>query len=356
VTFAADRFRLHAMPLSPGQAAPWFAAATPSNPQFIIDSAAGRYVLLLFFPLEGETQGAALRALADNQRLFDDVKTSAFVILRDAASVQGVRDVVGLRWMCDRSGAITKAYGGEPHWLLLDPTLRVLAVEPVEAAEAMFQRIAALPAPADHAGVTLHAPVLIVPRIFEPELCQALVALHGQNGGEFTGVMRDAGDRTVAVMDELKKRRDILVDDPDLQAAIRARLERRLFPMIKLALGFAATHIERFLVSCYDAADGAVFHPHRDNTTQGTAHRKFACSLNLNDDFEGGDLRFAEYGDATYRPPPGGAVVFSCGLMHEALPVRAGRRYAFLPFLHDDAGAQVLEAYRARTAQAEVAQ
>ena len=31
--------------------------------------------------------------------------------------------------------------------------------------------------------------------------------------------MRDDGERTVAVMDELKKRRDILVEDADLQAA-----------------------------------------------------------------------------------------------------------------------------------------
>ena len=211
-------------------------------------------------------------------------------------------------------------------------------------------RVAALPPVSDHAGVTLHAPVLIAPRIFEPELCQALIERHQQTGGDFTGVMRDDGDRTVAVMDELKKRRDIWLDDPELQAAIRARLERRLFPLIKLSFEFAATHIERYLVSCYDAADQAVFHAHRDNTTQGTAHRKFACSLNLNDDFEGGDLRFAEFGTATYRPPPGGAVVFSCSLMHEALPVTAGKRYAFLPFLFDAAGAEVRAAYEARTA------
>ena len=80
----------------------------------------------------------------------------------------------------------------------------------------------------------------------------------------------------------------------------------------------------------------------------GTAHRKFACSLNLNDDFEGGDLRFAEFGPATYRPPVGGAVVFSCALLHEATPMMAGRRYAFLPFLYDAAGAAVREAYNQR--------
>jgi predicted 2-oxoglutarate/Fe(II)-dependent dioxygenase YbiX len=163
--------------------------------------------------------------------------------------------------------------------------------------------------------------------------------------------MRDAGDRTVMVMDELKKRRDVLVEDVGLQAALRERLERRLFPLIKQGLGFTASHIERYVVSCYDAADEAVFHPHRDHTTMGTAHRKFACSINLNDDFQGGDLRFAEFGPATYRPPVGGAVVFSCALLHEATRVTAGRRYAFLPFFYDDAGAEVLRAYQARIAE-----
>src|SRR5204863_501301 len=91
------------------------------------------------------------------------------------------------------------------------------------------------------------------------------------------------------------------------------------------------TRTERLLVSCYDAGDGGVFHPHRDNTTQGTAHRRFACSINLNADFEGGDLRFAEYGPATYRPPPGGAVVFSCALMHEATQDARGMRWFFDP-------------------------
>ena len=91
-----------------------------------------------------------------------------------------------------------------------------------------------------------------------------------------------------------------------------------------------------------------MFHPHRDNTTQGTAYRKFAGSVNLNDDFEGGDLRFAEFGPTPYRPPAGGAVVFACGLMHEAMKVTRGRRYAFLPFLYDEAGAEVRSAYQAR--------
>ncbi|TAJ73984.1 MAG: 2OG-Fe(II) oxygenase [Phenylobacterium sp.] len=338
------------MPLKLGQNAPWFIAWTPSNPEFAFDTAAGRYVLLAFLPSEPEPRLAAVRALAAHQGLFDDAKACAFVVFRDPAMRDGVRDVRGLRWMHDATGAITERYGPEPHWLLLDPAQRVLASASIDAADEMFARVAALPAPGDHAGVPLHAPVLTVGGVFEPEFCEALIALHEADGGQFTGVMRDAGDRTVAVMDELKKRRDIWIDDPELQAAIRERLERRLYPMMFRGLGFQPTRIERYLVSCYDAADGAVFHPHRDNTTQGTAHRKFACSINLNSGFEGGDLRFAEYGRATYRPPTGGAVVFSCALMHEATPVTHGRRYAFLPFLYDEAGQAVLQAYRDRTA------
>jgi predicted 2-oxoglutarate/Fe(II)-dependent dioxygenase YbiX len=338
------------MPLPFGQPVPWFIAPTPSNPEFAFDTAAGRYVLLLFLPNEAEARGEALRALSAHQGLFDDVRASAFVLFTDRAFGNGLKDLRGLRWMFDQ-GAITQRYGGEPHWLLLDPTLRVLASAPIGEAEAIFARLADLPSPAEHAGVPLHAPVLIAPSIFEPELCAALIDLHQASGGTFSGVMRDEGQRTVAVMDELKKRRDITVEPPELQAAIHERLARRLFPFIRMALGFTVTRTERLLVSCYDAADGGVFHPHRDNTTQGTAHRRFACSLNLNADFEGGDLRFPEFGPATYRPPPGGAVVFSCAMMHEATRITAGRRYAFLPFFYDEAGAATRAAYEARVAQ-----
>jgi len=347
------------MPLSPGEPAPWFTAPTPSNPEYVFDTVAGRFVLLAFLPaLDAAAAGAALKALSDYQRLFDDRRLSAFVVVRDPAMAATLRDMPGLRWFLDFDGAVSRLYdalgedGAErPFWMLLDPALRVIGHVALGEPKGIFDFMARLPDPGSHAGTALHAPVLIAPRVFEPEMRQRLIALHEATGGKFSGVMRDAGDRTVMVMDELKKRRDVLVEDLGLQAALRERLERRLFPLIKRGLGFTASHIERYVVSCYDAADEAVFHPHRDHTTMGTAHRKFACSINLNDDFQGGDLRFAEFGPATYRPPVGGAVVFSCALLHEATRVTAGRRYAFLPFFYDDAGAEVLRAYQARIAE-----
>ena len=109
------------------------------------------------------------------------------------------------------------------------------------------------------------------------------------------------------------------------------RLEDRLFPMLKRALGWQAQHIERYLICRYGAEDQGFFSRHRDDVTAGTAHRKFAVSLNLNDGYEGGDLRFPEFGPRTYRPPAGGATVFACGLLHEATPVTKGERFVFVP-------------------------
>ena len=74
-----------------------------------------------------------------------------------------------------------------------------------------------------------------------------------------------------------------------------------------------------------------------------TAHRRFAVSVNLNEDYEGGEISFPEYGPRRYRPAAGAALVFSCSLLHGVSPVTRGRRYVFLPFLHDQAAERILE-------------
>ena len=120
-------------------------------------------------------------------------------------------------------------------------------------------------------------------------------------------------------------------------AAAQARFIRRVVPEIAKVHQFNVTRMERYIVACYAAEDGAHFSAHRDNTTKGTAHRRFAVTINLNDDYQGGDLRFPEFGRALYRPRPGGAIVFSCSLLHEVTSVVQGRRYAFISFLYDEA-------------------
>ena len=115
-----------------------------------------------------------------------------------------------------------------------------------------------------------------------------------------------------------------------------ARILRRLVPEIARALQFQATRIERYIVACYDAETGGYFQPHRDNTTKGTAHRRFAVSINLNDAFEGGEIGFPEYGPKSFKLPTGTACVFSCSLLHEPMHVTKGRRFVLLAFLYGE--------------------
>jgi predicted 2-oxoglutarate/Fe(II)-dependent dioxygenase YbiX len=160
--------------------------------------------------------------------------------------------------------------------------------------------------------------------------------------------MVDAGGRTVGVYDPTRKiRRDQEIVDERLRMAAMHRILDRLVREISKAFQFQATRIERHIVACYDAESRGFFGAHRDNTTLGTAHRRFAVSLNLNSgEYAGGDLCFPEFGRQTYCAPAGGAIVFSCGLLHEAKPVMHGRRYVYLPFLYDEAAAQIRDDYQ----------
>ena len=57
---------------------------------------------------------------------------------------------------------------------------------------------------------------------------------------------------------------------------------------------------------------------------------------------------FPEFGRKVYRAPTGGAVVFSCGALHQVTPITRGRRYAFLSFLYGEADAARREANNER--------
>ena len=340
-------------PFAPGDPAPWFALPTPATLNFHFSTTVGHYILLGFMPPPGAAREAALTALSAHRRLFDDIKFAAFLVLRDAASIAQARNQPpGVRWFNDAESKISRLYEAlgadgveHPYWLLLDPSHRVLGAHPIAETEALFAQILALPAIADYAGVELFAPALVVPRVFEPQTCRRLIDLYQAHGGAPSGVMCEVDGKTVGVLDDFKRRRDMTVEDAELRRELIGCLATRLLPEIARVFQFKATRVERHIVACYDAVEGGYFRPHRDNETLGTAHRRFAVSINLNAEaFEGGDLRFPEFGPRTYRPPTGGALVFCCSLQHEATPVTLGTRYAYLPFLYDEAGAVIREA------------
>jgi predicted 2-oxoglutarate/Fe(II)-dependent dioxygenase YbiX/peroxiredoxin len=342
----------------PGEPAPWFhAKALGGNPRFAFNTVAGRPIMMLFHASGALPSGAAaLATVAAHRDLFDDARASLFGVSIDASDIAERRiaqQLPGIRWFIDDDHAISKAYhalieedgkaGYRQHWLLLDRMLRIVGSFPIESGEVAMAALRDLIASPDEPA---NAPVLIVPRIFEPDFCRTLIEAYDRNGGQDSGFMRDVDGVTVEQFDHDHKRRsDFVVEDPELQRAIHARLKRLLIPAIHRAFHFEVTRVERLLVARYDSAEGGHFRAHRDNTTHGTAHRRFACTINLNaDEYDGGDLCFPEFGQRTYRAPTGGAVVFSCSLLHEARPVTKGTRYAFLPFFYDEAAARLREA------------
>src|SRR5262249_27176562 len=142
--------------------------------------------------------------------------------------------------------------------------------------------------------------------------------------------------KTLEVIDHNRKiRRDHLLRTGPLCEQVNHLLYHRARPEVKKAFAFEVDHFEDFKIMCYDATVGGYFRPHRDNVTYGGAHRVFAMTVNLNtDEFEGGSLRFPEYGPHCYRPGTGDAVIFSCTLLHEATDVTFGRRFGLLAFLY----------------------
>ena len=107
----------------------------------------------------------------------------------------------------------------------------------------------------------------------------------------------------------------------------------RILPEIFKAFHYRVTKCETLRVARYEGHRDGYLHGHRDDNPP-TLYRRFAMSINLNtDDFEGGELRFPEFGDQRYRPASGTAIIFSSSLLHEALHVTAGRRLVLLAFL-----------------------
>ncbi len=335
------------MALLYGDPAPTFAAPGLRNPRYVFDTAAGRYLLLAIVKA-GPAVKAAAAAIKRQRAAFNDIHASAFIMIvgKDKARKTREDQLPGVRFLFDEDGAVADLYGARDteRWFLIDPALHVMTTVGPERAQALVDRIPGLAPPGQHGGFAGMAPVLVTPRIFEPAFCEQLIALYREIGGVPSGFMREVdGVTTLMMNDQHKRRSDVIVEDDAVQKQVVARLTRRLLPQIRKAFSFRATRIERYLVARYDAETGGFFRPHRDNTTKGTAHRRFAVSINLNADYDGGDLRFPEFGARTYRPPPGGACVFSCSVLHEATPVTRGERFAFLPFLYDDAAARVRE-------------
>jgi predicted 2-oxoglutarate/Fe(II)-dependent dioxygenase YbiX len=181
------------------------------------------------------------------------------------------------------------------------------------------------------------APVLTISRVLEQAQCDFLMQLWERAGSGETGVERSTDEGRGDVLSAKHKvRRDHTVEEPKLIRLLTQSIGKRVLSEVERAFIYRPTHFEGFKIACYDADSSGFFGAHRDNLSSSTAHRRLAVSMNLNDGYVGGELRFPEFGPDRYCPKSGDAVVFSCSHLHEVLPVTSGKRFTLLTFLYDE--------------------
>ena len=335
-----------------------------SRLQVLVNAVRGKAVVLLFYPKNGlPTCQKILRGYIKNFSELDEL-AHLFAITNDtvkenarAASLNSVPFPIladerqELARYCgvshNLSDAVDPLGSQSTTCLVADPNLRIIKIDRNISSEEQVTEIKLFLERqiVSAKEVAVGAPVLRVPRALNVEMCQRLVQAHGSGQVVDTGTLRDSADGSTLEYGDrsVKQRRDLFVRDPGLREELKTLIGRRVIPEIFKAFHYRVTRFDDFKVCCYEAKDGGHFRVHRDNSNVSGAHRRFAMSLNLNTGaYEGGYLRFPEYGPHLYRPALGEAVIFSCSLLHEALPVTLGKRYVLLSFLFGEAEQQML--------------
>jgi len=329
-----------------GDPVPWFSAPVITGGSFDLHVSAGRWVVLSFLGSPGNPRAIAeVEELARESADFSEDHAIGCVFTGQPDDVAAFAAISSnkLFFLRDDDEAISRMFGAAemPRTVVLDPMLRSIADIPWDTpqghAETVRSVLRSLPDVDNSAGVPLFAPVLTVPRVFSFELCDFLMQFYERQGGVDSGFQYEIDGKTTTLANrQLKCRKDVPVKVPEVRELIRTQIVRRLLPQIERYFQFQATRMDRYIVACYDSEVGGHFFRHRDNVNAGARHRRFALSINLNNNFEGGDLTFPEFGRKSYRPSEGGALVFSCGALHQVTPMTRARRYAFLAFLYGE--------------------
>ncbi len=352
--------------LTPGDLAPNFVLPDQDGRNLMLYGrrVAGQPVVLAF--CAGGEDASPLRvALAQSWQKLEQAGIRLILVNRDSSATNATSAAannIDFPLVSDMDGRLMNAYGiatdlnvgvvavppPPPALYLLNLNFRVVGLLRFDRkagdaktlgddmAQDVIDRFTEAIPPMEPQEVVGHPPVLIIPNVFEEEFCQRLIALWESGGNVQSGFMRKVGDEGVEMLDDtIKMRRDHNIQDPVLLQEIELRFARRVVPEISKAFNFNITNLEGIKIGCYEAETQGHFSAHRDNTTPITANRRFAVTLNLNTgEYEGGHLWFPEYGSYLYRPPVGGAVIFSCSLLHEATPITEGRRFVFVTFMY----------------------
>lgn len=304
---------------------------------------------LLAFPADPASGKAAVDALAAARDELDALGVRVKIVVTGAPKGEFAFPVLtdpdgSVARLAGLTVALGKVTGGGSVVLVVGPNQHLAARigpesgNPAEAALGVIRPLVER----RRAGLVpvMHPPVLMVPDVFNDADCKRLINIFAMQGNEFVepGHNQLQGRTTDCKMRIPDYGRDDRIDhwvcSPETNTIIDARIGPRLIPEIQRAFNYRVTRHERYRIARYEGAQKGSKHGHRDNTQPAVAHRRFAVTINLNsDEYEGAEIRFPEFSEAVYKPPAGAAIVFSCSLLHEVMPMRSGRRFALLAFL-----------------------
>lgn len=320
------------------------------------DHLSGHYLLLVFLgDPHSEQTAALLRTLAGIEAQFDAANATIIAISAssDAARNKELKRSAQFPWpiACDSSGALFASYGLHKGG---DKTARLVLVTPYRQIRAWFDLQEdlnpALKAIMDimentQAAEELrwsppHAPVLIVPNVLSAEECGKLVESVETDTPFLVRPPRPgevAGNFKMPVYEyDRQDRVDLIIKNRDTLALLDERIFGRVTPMVKKAFAYDVTRREELHIARYVGNREGYQMGHTDNASPRGAHRRFALSVSLNDNYEGGGIAFKEFSPRGYRVPAGTAMVFSSSLLHEVEETTSGVRYNLISHLFNE--------------------
>ncbi|HUB27184.1 MAG TPA: redoxin domain-containing protein, partial [Tepidisphaeraceae bacterium] len=301
------------MPAGPYVIGDWvgdFSLPTSAGKPVKLSQFVGQAVVLLFFG--GDAAGAPAATAACSALSQAHSKLAALnapiLAVRQTLDSLGDPSAASANWptgdglpfplLLDTGGQLSNLYGAaRARAVLVSTNGRIARIyEPIDQAGLADRIVGDLTLMATLEPprvVHQQAPILLIPDVLPSDFCRKLIEVWETQGNQDSGFMVNQGDRTVGQYDYNNKiRRDHFIQrGTPLDGEARGWIARHIIGEVNKSFNYEVTRVEDMKIACYDAARGGFFRPHRDNTTGATAHRRFAVSMLLNDDYEGGYLR-----------------------------------------------------------------
>ena len=320
------------------------------------DHLSGKSMVLIFLNDVSESVAEpVLKAFATKRDGFDQFNATAVAVssTSNAAHNQKLKQSSGFPWSIagDSTGAVFASYGLHKK---NDTAIRIVLLTPfrqvrvwfdtpddiIETVDVIMNVLQNTEAAVEARWAPPHAPILMIPNVLSREECGALIETFEKGGPLMVRPPRPGeieGDYKIPVYEHDRQDRvDQIIKDQQTLEFLDERLWGRITPMIQKAFAFEVTRREDLHIARYVGERGGYTMGHRDNTSAATAYRRFALSMSLNDDFEGGEIVFKEFSPRGYRPEAGTAMVFSSSLLHEVQETTSGTRYNLISHLFNE--------------------